>query len=132
MISRIPERRKKEFNTSKDIIRLGGREWVRVTTAPRYWISHLGEVYSTVRKGRVLKQTLDKVMANKDVKGARIAVSGRLGGAEMSRREQVKKGMLPLQTFRADVDFARERAILPYGTIGVKVWIYRGEIFENK
>lgn len=80
---------------------------------------------------RVLKQTIDKVMANRDVKGARIAISGRLGGAEMSREEEIKKGPIPLQTFRADVDFARETARLPYGVIGVKVWIYRGEIFED-
>jgi len=81
---------------------------------------------------RVLKQTLDKVMANRDVKGAKIAVSGRLGGAEMSRRELVKRGSIPLQTFRADIDFAHERANLPYGVIGIKVWINKGEVFDNK
>ena len=82
---------------------------------------------------RVLKQTVEKVMANRDVLGARIAVSGRLGGAEMSRQEEIKRGRVPLQTLRADIDFAREVAYLPYGVIGVKVWIYRGDIFaENK
>jgi small subunit ribosomal protein S3 len=81
---------------------------------------------------RVLKQTVEKVMANRDVQGVRIAVSGRLGGAEMSRQEEIKKGRVPLQTLRADIDFAREQAYLPYGVIGVKVWIYRGEIFDEK
>ena len=82
---------------------------------------------------RILKQTVEKVMANRDVKGVRIAVSGRLGGAEMSRREELKKGRIPLQTFRADIDYAKEQAYLPYGVIGIKVWIYRGEVFdENK
>ena len=81
---------------------------------------------------RVMKQTLDKVMANRDVKGARIAVAGRLGGAEMSRKEQVKKGAIPLQTFRADIDYAREKAYLPYGVLGIKVWIYKGEVFDEK
>ncbi|MEX2369050.1 MAG: 30S ribosomal protein S3 [Candidatus Paceibacterota bacterium] len=80
---------------------------------------------------RTLKQTVDKVMANRNVKGVRIALAGRLGGAEMSRQEELKKGPIPLQTFRADVDFAREMARLPYGAIGVKVWIYRGEIFAD-
>jgi len=80
---------------------------------------------------RVLKQTLEKVMANREVKGARFVLSGRLGGAEMARKEEVKKGGIPLQTFRADIDFAKERANLPYGVIGVKVWIYRGEIFDK-
>jgi small subunit ribosomal protein S3 len=82
----------------------------------------------------VMKQTIEKVMANRDVKGAKISLAGRLGGAEMSRKEAIKRGGIPLQTFRADIDFSRERAVLPYGTIGIKVWIYKGEIFsdENK
>jgi len=80
---------------------------------------------------RVLKQTVEKVMANRDVQGVRIAIAGRLGGAEMSRMEEIKKGRVPLQTLRADIDFAREVAYLPYGVIGVKVWIYRGEIFDK-
>ena len=81
---------------------------------------------------RVVKQMLDKVMANRDVKGARICISGRLAGAEMSRKEQVKRGAIPLQTFRADVDYAREKAYLPYGVLGIKVWIYKGEVFDKK
>lgn len=81
---------------------------------------------------RVMKQTLEKVMANRDVKGVRIVISGRLGGTDIARREELKKGRIPLQTFRADIDFSRERAHLPYGDLGIKVWIYRGEIFERK
>jgi len=80
---------------------------------------------------RVLKQTVEKVIANRDVKGVRIGISGRLGGAEMSRREEIKKGRIPLQTLRADIDFACEEAHLPYGVIGVKVWIYRGDVFSE-
>lgn len=79
---------------------------------------------------RVMKQSIEKVMATKGVMGAKIALSGRLGGADMSRSEEIKKGGIPLQTFRADIDFAREKAHLPYGDIGIKVWIYKGEIFE--
>ncbi len=81
---------------------------------------------------RVMKQTAEKVMANRDVKGVRILASGRLGGAEMARKEQIKKGRVPLQTLRADIDFSRQRAILPYGSIGVKVWIYRGDVFADR
>ena len=81
---------------------------------------------------RILKQTVEKVMANRDVKGVRIALAGRLGGAEMARREEIKKGRIPLQTFRADIDFAREKAYLPYGVIGIKVWIYKGDVFDDK
>ncbi|MBI2097913.1 MAG: 30S ribosomal protein S3 [Candidatus Vogelbacteria bacterium] len=78
---------------------------------------------------RVLKQAIEKVMANKQVQGVKVVVAGRLGGTDIARTESMKKGRLPLQTLRADIDFARARALLSYGVIGVKVWIYRGEIF---
>jgi small subunit ribosomal protein S3 len=81
---------------------------------------------------RVMKQTIEKVMANRDVKGVRVYLGGRLGGAEMARTEELKKGRIPLQTLRADIDFARERAHMTYGDIGIKVWIYKGEIFTDK
>ena len=80
---------------------------------------------------RVIKQMLEKVMANRDVKGVRIYLGGRLGGAEMARTEELKKGRIPLQTLRADIDYARERAHMTYGDIGIKVWVYKGEIFEK-
>jgi small subunit ribosomal protein S3 len=81
---------------------------------------------------RVVKQMLEKVMANREVKGIKIYLGGRLGGAEMARTEELKKGQVPLQTLRADIDFAREKAYMTYGQIGIKVWIYRGEVFEKK
>jgi small subunit ribosomal protein S3 len=80
---------------------------------------------------RVMKQTIEKVMANKEVQGIRIYLGGRLGGAEIARSESLKKGRIPLQTLRADIDFARERAHMTYGDIGIKVWIYKGEIFKK-
>ncbi len=81
---------------------------------------------------RVLKQLIEKVMQIRGVEGARFVIGGRLGGAEIARTEQIKRGSIPLQTFRADVDFARERAHLPYGDIGIKVWIYKGEVFNKE
>lgn len=80
---------------------------------------------------RVMKQTIEKVMANRDVKGVKVYLGGRLGGAEMARTEELKKGRIPLQTLRADIDYARERAHMSYGDIGIKVWIYKGEVFEK-
>ncbi len=80
---------------------------------------------------RVLKQTIEKTMANRDVKGVRIGLAGMLGGGSMSRREELKKGRIPLQTFRSDIDYAKETARLPLGAIGIKVWIYRGEVFAD-
>lgn len=78
---------------------------------------------------RVLKQTVEKVMANRDVRGVKITVGGRLAGSSIARSETKKLGQIPLQTFRADVDYAHHEAKLPYGKLGIKVWIYRGEIF---
>jgi small subunit ribosomal protein S3 len=80
----------------------------------------------------VLKQTVEKVMAVREVIGVRIVVSGRLGGADMSRTEQIKRGRIPLQTFRANIDYAHQEALLPYGIIGIKVWIYLGETFAEQ
>lgn len=80
---------------------------------------------------RVMKQTIEKVMANKEVQGIRIRLGGRLGGADIARTEELKKGRVPLQTLRADIDFAREKAHMTYGDLGIKVWIYKGEIFKK-
>lgn len=80
---------------------------------------------------RVMKQAVEKIMSARGVKGARIYIGGRLAGAEISRSEQIKRGSIPLQTFRADVDFAREKAHMSYGDLGIKVWIYRGEVFKE-
>jgi len=81
---------------------------------------------------RVLKHTMSKIMSSKGVRGAKITLSGRLDGAEMARYEWLKEGRVPLQTLRADIDFARGRAHLPYGDLGIKVWIYKGEIFNKE
>lgn len=78
---------------------------------------------------RVLKQNLSKMAFFKGVLGAKIALAGRLDGSEMARREWLRHGRIPLQTLRADIDFAKGRAHLPYGDIGIKVWVYRGDIF---
>jgi small subunit ribosomal protein S3 len=80
---------------------------------------------------KAMKSALDQVMKNKGIKGVKIEMSGRLGGAEMSRREWAAKGTLPLHTMRADIDFARATAYTTYGTLGVKVWLYKGEVFNQ-
>jgi len=79
---------------------------------------------------RILKQAIDKVMQNPEAKGVKVSVAGRLNGAEMARTQWLMKGRLPLQTIRADIDYAQVNAYTTYGVIGVKVWIYKGDIFE--
>jgi small subunit ribosomal protein S3 len=79
---------------------------------------------------RVLKQAIEKISISREVKGVRVELAGRLDGSEIARKEWLKKGRLPRQTIRADIDYARENAHCSYGLIGVKVWIYKGEKFE--
>ena len=79
---------------------------------------------------RLLKQSLAKIMANRNVKGAKVYLSGRLDGNEIARTEHLEEGSLPLQTLRADIDFARATAFTTYGTVGIKVWIYKGMKFD--
>ncbi len=79
---------------------------------------------------RTIKKYLDQILQNKDVLGAKILVKGRLDGKEIARDEHLEKGKLPLQTLRANIDYGEATAFTTYGTIGVKVWIYKGEVFE--
>lgn len=78
---------------------------------------------------RVIKQTLDRIMQSKEVEGAKIMMKGRLGGAEIARTEWLAKGKIPLHTLRANIDYAQATAFTTYGTVGIKVWVYKGEIF---
>lgn len=80
---------------------------------------------------RVLRQALEKISNSREVKGVRIALKGRLDGAEMARYEWGRKGRIPLQTIRAAIDYAEKTAHTTYGTIGVKVWIYKGDVFDK-
>ena len=81
---------------------------------------------------RTIKQAIERTMQNKGAQGVKIAVSGRLDGAEMARAEWLSEGKIPLQTLRADVDYAKYCANTTFGVIGIKVWIYKGEIFNRK
>lgn len=87
------------------------------------------QIEKRVAYRRVLKQALEKISAQKEVIGCRVEVAGRLGGAEIARREWLKKGRLPRQTLRADIDYGQAEAHCTYGTVGTKVWIYKGEKF---
>lgn len=77
---------------------------------------------------RTMKKYIESVMQNREVQGARIRLSGRLDGNEISRVEWTSRGKLPLHTLRADIDYGEATAFNTYGTVGIKVWIYKGEI----
>ena len=80
---------------------------------------------------RTIKKYLDETMAMRGVKGIKIKVGGRLDGAEIARVEWLTAGSLPLTTLRADVDYGESTAFTTYGTIGIKVWVYKGEVFNK-
>jgi small subunit ribosomal protein S3 len=80
---------------------------------------------------RNMKRLIESIMQNRDVKGAKIRVGGRLDGAEIARVDGLTKGNMPLQTLRAHIDYGEATAFTTYGTIGIKVWIYKGDIFEK-
>jgi small subunit ribosomal protein S3 len=79
-----------------------------------------------INHSRAMKRAVSQAM-RQGAQGIKIVVAGRLGGSEMSRREWQREGRVPLQTLRADIDFAKAEALTTFGRIGVKVWIYRGE-----
>ncbi len=74
---------------------------------------------------RVMKKTLEKIILDKELKGVKIKLAGRLNGSEIARCEQLSKGKIPLQTLSAKIDYAQETAFTTYGTIGIKVWIHK-------
>jgi len=129
------ERLKKEIEKflqtqPKPELRLEIREVRKPWTSARLAVLWIAEqIERRIRYRRVLKQALDKIMANKEVKGARVQVAGRLDGIEIARTEWLKKGEMPRQTIRANIDYAQGEAYCTYGTIGIKVWIYKGERF---
>ncbi|HEY8686608.1 MAG TPA: 30S ribosomal protein S3 [Chloroflexota bacterium] len=80
---------------------------------------------------RAMKQAVQRAM-DRGALGVKVTVAGRLGGAEMSRTETDRRGRVPLQTLRADVEFGTAEAMTTYGVIGVKVWVYRGDVLEKQ
>lgn len=79
---------------------------------------------------RAMKRTVQSAL-RQSAKGVRIEVSGRLNGAEIARTEWYREGRVPLHTLRADIDYGTSEALTTYGIIGVKVWVYRGEVNED-
>lgn len=81
---------------------------------------------------RTVKKYVEGVMQNRDVRGVKVTLGGRLDGAEIARHESLRRGALPLQTIRQDIDYATNTAKTTFGTIGIKVWISKGEVFDRQ
>jgi len=114
----------------KCVVRIEIREiknpWMSASLSAQYIVQ---QIEKRIPYRRVLKQSLEKISSQKGVEGCRIEVAGRLDGIEIARTEWLKKGRVPRQTLRADIDYAQSEAFCTYGTVGVKVWIYKGEKF---
>jgi small subunit ribosomal protein S3 len=80
---------------------------------------------------RAMKRAIQSAL-RLGAKGIRVCIAGRLGGNEIARTEWLREGSVPLHTFRADVDYAEAEALTTYGIIGIKVWIYKGEVFSKE
>jgi small subunit ribosomal protein S3 len=89
-----------------------------------------GQLSRRIAFKKAMKQAIQRSM-KAGAKGVKIAVAGRLGGSEMGRREWDKEGRIPLGTLRADISYGQVHAHTTYGRIGVKVWIYRGDVAEE-
>lgn len=89
-----------------------------------------GQIQRRMPYRRAAKMAIEKAMQGGAL-GVKIAVAGRLNGAEIARGETFKEGCIPLQTLRANVQFAKRHAITKYGTIGVQVWVYKGMVFKS-
>lgn len=123
---------KKEIKQRRDI-----KITVEELKKPDIWATVVGQDIADQLERRipfrgVLKKTIERVMQNQEVEGVKVALAGRLDGSEMARREWLVKGKIPLQTLRADIDFSTTNAYTIYGVVGIKVWIYKGEVFKDK
>ena len=117
---------------TKKIVQLNIEEIKRADLDAQLVAEHIAkQLEQRVSFRRAMKKAIASSM-RAGAQGIRVTCSGRLGGAEMARTEGYRDGRVPLHTLRADIDFARSTARTIYGTVGVKVWIFKGEILEKK
>ncbi len=91
----------------------------------------VAQLEKRIYHNRAMKRAIRQAI-RAGAEGIKVMCAGRLAGAEMARREWMREGQVPLQTLRADIDYAQEEALTTYGRIGVKVWIYKGEVLPKK
>jgi len=117
-------------NVTQRVIQLNIEEVKRADLDAQLVAEHSAkQLEQRVSFRRAMKKAIASAMRS-GAQGVRVACSGRLGGSEMSRYETYRDGRVPLHTLRADIDFARATAHTAYGTCGVKVWIFNGEVLE--
>jgi small subunit ribosomal protein S3 len=123
-------KRKIKNNTKRDLkleIREVKNPWISAALVAQMAAQ---QIEKRIPFRQVLKKSIERVMSNREVKGIRMEVAGRLNGIEIARREWLGQGRMPRSTIRADIDYAQDEAQCTYGKIGIKVWIYKGDKFE--
>lgn len=131
-IEELSKKVKKAYYRGKRVdLKINVKEVQRPSLSARIvGIQIVADIEKRMPYRRSIKQAIDRVL-KASAQGVRVCVSGRLNGAEIARTEALAKGKVPLHNLRADIDYASVTAHTIYGTIGVKVWINRGEVFEK-
>lgn len=126
--AKVEELRKELEATTGKRVRVNIQE-IRSPETDAYLVakSIADQIKRRVAYKRAMKQAVTRAM-QRGAKGIKIVVSGRLGGAEMARSEREVAGKVPLHTLRADIDYGQAEALTTYGMVGIKVWIYRGDV----
>lgn len=126
LVKKITQARKANNLTTKFVLNINIEELKRFEVSARVIAQQAAaDIEKRLPYRSVIKRTLEMIMQNKDVLGAKIKVSGRLNGAEISRSDWLADGKMPLNTLRANIDYGEATAFNTYGTVGVKVWIYK-------
>jgi len=116
---------KKNFKINIEEVKNGAQ-------SAQVWADTVAEqIEKRVSHRRAIKQVIDQVMES-GAKGVRVRIKGRLGGSDIARAEWLYKGSLPLHTFRSNIEYGESTAFTTYGTVGIKVWINKGEVFDKK
>jgi len=124
--------RKRDVDKPNYSISVNVEELKRTEVSAQYTAQTIAwDVEKRMRFRRTVKKYLDNAMQNRNVQGVKIRISGRLDGSEIARSEWFARGRMPLQNLRADIDFGEVTAHCSYGVVGIKVWIYKGEIFSK-
>lgn len=117
-----------EFGLNLNVVELGRNEVSAKVVADQV----ASDLERRLPYRRSMKRRMGSLEKNRDVEGARIQIAGRLNGADFARTEWMDFGKMPLNTLRADIDYGEAVAYTTFGTIGVKVWVYKGEVFEEE
>ena len=117
-----------DFSVRLNVVEMGRSELSAVVSAAQI----ASDIERRIPFRTVLKQHLRAIKQNREIKGAKIRISGRLNGAEIARTENLSFGSMPLNYLRANIDYGEATAFTTYGAIGIKVWLYKGEVFDDK